>query len=235
MYKHQHPLRWLKLFKHDITDGYFGPDKTTDELSIPGLTKLLMYDNFVRARALAESKTVEEVVVQELDLYPYLRKKIFQVPYLAPVDLTLQNAGFKPALTDAGICQVYNGDSLLSSFTSSKRVDELHYSIDPRPEIIKPLMINGTGKISQITMWLDASNKYLDNVESFEKDEGSLMVAINDWQTYYDVRINQLDLRAGTDVIIKVKPVVHSTTADFKNLKLEDRKCRFMNEQEVAA
>ena len=216
-----------------MTDGFMGPDKTTDELSIPGLAKLLMYDNFVRARALAESKTIKEVLEQELDLYPYSRKEIFQEPYFAPVDLSLENTDFKPALTDAGICQVYNGDSLLSSFTTSTRIDELQYSLDPRPELIKPHMINGTGKISQITMWLDAGNKYLNNVESVEKDEGGLMVAINDWQTYYDVRINQLDLRAGTDVIIKVKPVVHSTTTDFKSLKLDDRKCRFMNEQVV--
>ena len=218
-----------------MTDGFFGPDKTTDELSVPGLAKLLMYDNFVRARALAASKTIKEVVEEELDLYPYSRKDTFQEPYVAPVDLSFENTDFTPGLTDAGVCQVYNGDSMLSSFVTSLRIDELQYSLDPRPVMAKPRMINGTGKISQITMWLDAGNKYIDNIESYEKDEGSLMIAINDWQTYYDVKINQLDLRAGTDVIIKVKPVVYNTTAEFKALKLDDRQCRYRNEQEVCA
>ena len=192
-----------------------------------------MYGNFVKARAVAESRTVREIVEGELDLYPYSKKKIFHEPYFSPVDLSLENTNFNPALTDAGICQVYNGDSLLSSFATSPRIHDLQFSLDPRPNSIKPHMIDGTGKISQMTMWLDAGNKYPDNINSFQKEEGSLMVAVNGWQTYYDVRINQLDLRAGTDVTIKVKPVVHSTSAYFKTLNLDDRKCRFMDELEV--
>ena len=211
-------------------------EKATDELSIPGLAKLLMYGNFVHARAAAEKRSIKEVVEEELDLYPYSKKKIFKEPYFPPVHINIENTehtNFKPALTDAGICKVYNGDNLFSTFTSSARTNDLQYSLDPREESIKPHNITGTGKISQISMWLDASNKYTDNVKFFDKREGSLMLAINSWQTYYDVRINQLDLRAGTDVIIKVEPVVHSASADFKALKLEDRNCRFLDEQEV--
>ena len=228
-----HPLWWLKLFKHDLT-GFYSGTKATDELSIPGLAKLLMYGNFAQARVVAESKTVREIVEGELDMYPYSRKKNFHEPYFTPIDLSLENTDFKPALTDAGICQVYNGDSLDSSFASSTRNDELRFSLDPRQGSSKPKKINGTGKISQITMWLDARNKYQGSeVDSFEKEAGNLMVAINSWQTYYDVRINQLDLRAGTDVIIKIKPLIHTTSAAFRNLNLKDRKCRFMDEQEV--
>ena len=39
---------------------------------------------------------------------------------------------------------------------------ELLYSFDPRTGRIKPEMINGTGNIYQMTMWLDAGNKYRD-------------------------------------------------------------------------
>ena len=188
-----------------------------------------MYGNFVKARTLAESRTIREVVEEELHLYPYSKKRKFLEPYFAPVDLSFENTNFKTALTDAGICQVYNGDSLFSTFSSSARTHELQYSLDPRQESLNPQNITGTGKISQITMWLDAGNKDKDK----EKEEGSLMIAINGWQTYYDVRINQIQLRAGKDVVIKIEPVVHSTSADFKNLKLDDRKCRFMDEPEV--
>ena len=220
----------MRLFDHELNE--FHNDKWTDKLSIRGLAKLLMYGNFVQARAVDESRTVKEVMEQELDLYPYSRKKEFMEPYFAPIDLNTDRfTHFKPSLTDAGICYVYNGDSISSSFATSTRTHELQYSLDPRQESIKPGMINGTGKISQKTMWLDAGNKER-YVTSFVK-EGSLMVAINGWQTYFDVRINQLDLRAGTEVNIKVKPVVHDTSADFKRLSLDDRKCRFMDEVEV--
>ena len=155
----------------------------------------LMYDNFVHARALAESRTIRDIAEKELDLYPYSRKKTYIEPYFAPIDHSLdphdpfvrpyKSTNFKAALTDAGICQVYNGDSLHSSYAASARTQELQNSLDPRLESIEPNMINGTGKISQITMWLDAGKK--DIVNSVVKEEGSLMVAINGWQTYYDV------------------------------------------------
>ena len=114
---------------------------------------------------------------------------------------------------------------LLLLWLPSSRIDQLQYSLDPRHETVEPQNITGTGKISQMTMWLDASYKHYDTMDSFENMEGSIIVAINAWQTYYDVRINQLNLRAGTDVTIKVEPVVHSTSLGFKTLKLHERKC----------
>ena len=234
-YGNLHPLRWLNLFKHGFGDLILDSlqsevgAKETDEFSIPGLTKLFMYGNYVHARAEAESKTIRDVVEEELGLYPYSRKKEFLEPYFIQADLSLDDPmHFKPALTDAGICQVYNGDSLYSTFSSSARIQELQYSIDPRAEKLEPHTITGSGKISQIVMWLDSENK-----DPLEKDEGSLMIALNSWQTYYDVRINQIELRAGKDIVIKVEPVVHSTSLDFKGLSLKDRKCRFVDEQEV--
>ena len=85
-------------------------EKNTDELYIPGLVKLLMYGNFVRARSMAESRTVKEIVEEELNLFPYSRKNYFLDPYFAPVDISYANLSFNPALTDAGICQ--GGDSI---------------------------------------------------------------------------------------------------------------------------
>ena len=56
-------------------------------------------------------------------------------------------------------------------------------------------MINGTGKIYQKTLWLNAADRSLDNVKAFEKKKGKLILAFNDWHTYFDVRVNQLELR----------------------------------------
>ena len=65
------------------------------------------------------------------------------------------------------------------------------------------------------------------------KEPGTLMVAVNEWTDYYNVRINQLDLRSGTEVILKVRPTQHTTSESFKALSLEERKCRFTHENEV--
>ena len=94
-------------------------------------------------------------------------------------------------------------------------------------------MINGTGKISQKIFWLDASNKYMAAINSHKKYEGSLLLAINDWQTFYSVRLNQIDLRGGTEVVIKIQPVMHSTSDNFKRLALDERECRYTYEQMV--
>lgn len=229
-----HPLHWMQLFIADSNRFRETFNATTSELPVRGQAKLLMYGDFVKSRATAESRTIQEVIEEEFNYYDYSRKKTFHEPYFAPVDLSYKVTDFKPSLTDAGICQVYNGDSLSSIFTPSPRIYDFQNSLDPRTKQITPLIINGTGKISEITMWLDASNKNpAENMYLFEKEQGGLIVAINAWNQYYDVRINQLDLRAGSEVIIKVEPVVHYASDDFRRQNLNDRKCRFKDELKV--
>ena len=87
--------------------------------------------------------------------------------------------------------------------------------------------------LAQRTFWLDAGNNLYDNVGKFKKEPGSLMVALNEWTDYFNVRINHLDLRAGTEVIIRVRPTQHSTSEDFRALSLKDRGCKLKHENEV--
>ena len=63
----------------------------------------------------------------------------------------------------------------------------------------------------------------------------SLMVAINGWTDYFNVRRSQLKLRAGTEVILRVKPTQHSASEDFAALSLEERGCRFTHENKVGS
>ena len=199
------------------------------KFNIIGLSKLLMYGNYIRSKGAEKSNAIKE----ELELYPYTKKDKFKDPYFAPVDLDNENIDLYPSITEAGICQVYNGDSISSVFKGTGRVKELQSILDPRIADIDPFKIKGTGRISQKTFWLDVSNKYMASINSFKKYKGNLMVSINDWQTYYSVRLNQIDLRGGTEVIIKVQPVVHSTSDSFKSLTLEERECRYSDEQMV--
>ena len=199
------------------------------KFNIKGLSKLLMYGHYIKSRRATETNLVKK----ELHLYPYIKKDEFKEPYFAPVDLGQKSLDFNPSVTEGGVCQVYNGDSLHSLYKETGRMIDLHSMIDGRKTEIIPKKIHGTGKISQKTFWLDASNKYMASVNSFKKYKGSLLVAINDWQTSYSVRLNHIELRGGTEVIIKVNPVVHSTSADFKSLTLDDRACRYPDEQQV--
>ena len=138
-------------------------------------------------------------------------------------------------MTDTGVCQVYNGNSLTSTYEHSDRIRDLQYSFDPRTgdEQYDPIMIDGTGKISQMTFWLDAQDKFRSNSNSFRKNRGSLAVAINEWRKFFDVRLNQIELRAGTEAIIKLEPVVQSSTPAFEGLSIASRKCRFLHENKA--
>ena len=46
---------------------------------IESLTKTFMYENYVKARSLAENKSISEVVQKELSHYPYTKRQQFQV------------------------------------------------------------------------------------------------------------------------------------------------------------
>ena len=67
---------------------------------------------------------------------------------------------FRAALTDGGICQVLNGNSMDATFTSSARADEFKNSLDERTEEVIPEMIHGTGQLFRKTFWLDVGERY---------------------------------------------------------------------------
>ena len=66
----------------------------------------------------------------------------------------------------------------------------------------------------------------------FQATRGSAFVAINEWLSYFNVRMKQIEVRAGTEVIIKMEPVHHIVSEDFRNLVQEERQC-LLHEEEV--
>ena len=67
----------------------------------------------------------------------------------------------------------------------------------------------------------------------YERKSGSATLAINEWISYYNVRLNPLDLIAGHEYIIKVKPVQHIATNRVKGYDIHTRKCQFPEENQV--
>ena len=74
-----------------------------------------MYGNYVKARASSLSLSPIEIIKKELELYPYERKNTLKEPYFTQFDISETNLEFKASVTDSGICQVYNGNSLSST------------------------------------------------------------------------------------------------------------------------
>ena len=239
-----HPMYWQELFNPGVQYGINSRGKTSKELlnimtnltaNYPtrDLAKMFMYGAYLTARSQAESKAVADLLEEELKSYPFMRKDQLQMPYFTPVDLSKNNLDTRAAMTDAGVCHTYNGNFLHSTYRGSQRINDFGYSLDTRVGQFLPKHINGTGQISQLTLWLNAKNNFLENAMSFEALRGKLTVALNDWQTYYNVRINQLKLTAGTEVTIRIKPTKHVASSQFRTLSQEIRQCRFSDEQEV--
>ena len=66
---------------------------------------------------------------------------------------------FRAALTDGGICQVMDGNSLHATYASNKRTDVFRKGLDPRTAEVEPEMIEGTGKLFRKTFWLDVGER----------------------------------------------------------------------------
>ena len=82
-----------------------------------------------------------------------------QVPHFSDVDLS-GKFKFRAALTDGGICQVFNGQPLSATFTSAQRSDIFKNLLDGRSDNALPDMIQGSGMLFRKTFWLDVGERY---------------------------------------------------------------------------
>ncbi len=65
---------------------------------------------------------------------------------------------FFPALTDDGVCEVYNGDSIRSTYAGGFKADQLANVLDSRASV-QPFKIDGTGKVSRKSFWLNVADR----------------------------------------------------------------------------
>ena len=66
---------------------------------------------------------------------------------------------FHIAVTDSGLCQVMNGNTMTSTYKPTIRMEELGAALDSRDNV-KPRPISGSGKLHQITFWLDIGDRF---------------------------------------------------------------------------
>ena len=173
-----------------------------------------------------------------------------QEPYLRSFEIDTNYPEFHISLTDTGMCQVYNGNSMKSTFAPTKRTEMLWTSLDQR-YLITPKTINGSGKVYQKTFWLDIGERYRSfsqkimgtivvypfrSTEAYKPDntwpKGSATLNVNEWLKYFNVRSNPIDLEAGASYTIKMTPIQYTASPKVRDIHWERRNCLFKDEQE---
>ena len=88
-----------------------------------------------------------------------------QDPYFSPIAVlagpkaNLVDRSFVPAVTDRGLCHVYNGQTLRATYDSEDmRAKELSEVFDHRSSW-KPYPILGTGKQHEVSWWINLRDK----------------------------------------------------------------------------
>ena len=66
---------------------------------------------------------------------------------------------FRAALTDKGICQVFNGNSMSATYSSAEKSDRFKELLDARAGEEMPEMIQGAGILFRKIFWLDIGER----------------------------------------------------------------------------
>ena len=66
---------------------------------------------------------------------------------------------FRAALTDKGICQVFNGNSMSATYSSGEKSDIFKDNLDARTGEEMPEMIQGAGLLFRKSFWLDIGER----------------------------------------------------------------------------
>lgn len=94
------------------------------------------------------------------DQYIFHKYTFSQDPFHQQFELGDKSTNFHIAVTDNGLCQVMNGNSMTSTFKPTIRMEELWTALDNRDDI-QPRSISGSGKLYQDTFWLDIGDRFV--------------------------------------------------------------------------
>jgi hypothetical protein len=65
-----------------------------------------------------------------------------------------------------------------------------------------------------------------------QRKKGFARLSINEWLSYFSLRMNQIKLRGGREVSIMIEPVQHVASNSFKELPISTRGCLLENENQ---
>ncbi len=80
-------------------------------------------------------------------------------------------------------------------------------------------------------MWLDAGDPTTSIlIPTVQKRSAPLLLSINGFGDFFSMRSNNVELKAGEEVMLRIKQLEHVATSAFREQALSARKCRFHNE-----
>lgn len=129
-------------------------------------------------------------------------------------------------MTDNGICTVINIDTgkifakkegiiqILDDLANNKKHDHIQSA-------------TGSGLKNAMQILLKTPTQHIPGISY----TGHFKVSFNDELNYFNNMETGVDIIVGYETTITLTPIKHSTTDDFNNLDIEDRKCRLPNEK----
>ncbi len=142
--------------------------------------------------------TLEDIVNKELDVYISRRMKPrlkFQEPTFLPLILKFptNNAELEKnsetVVTDHGICETVNGNSVRETFVENERITMFNTMLDRRDQMVVPSKIKGSGSIHKSSFWLNMRDPLNSHIR------GEMLIAVNDWLDFFSVRLTQMFLK----------------------------------------
>ena len=145
---------------------------------------------------------------------------------------------FSPVLTDAGLCEVHNAMPLSQTYRPNEFIelvqDMFNIYHNGTSEVAN---ISGSGKYLERSIWLNVKpHQACTNASKATgscgdaSSKGYAIASLNNWRDFFSVVPNSIEVFAGSETVLKVRPVMHVASSNFRDLTLENRKCRFSNE-----
>ncbi len=130
-----------------------------------------------------------------------------------------------------GICYVHSGNSLAKTFKANPNTRGMLDALD-HMGTGETKKVPGSGNRFKTELWLDASDRtasFMFPVTTSSRPV-PMTLAVNQLANFFSVRSNNVQLKAGEEVMLRIKQVQHVATADFKGQTLATRQCRFPSE-----
>ncbi len=135
--------------------------------------------------------TLEDLITKELDVYISRRMKPrlqFVEPHFLPMILQFPTnnreleAKSETVVTDHGICETVNGNSVRETFKENERITKFNQMLDRRDKPVIPSKIKGSGSIHKSSFWLNVRDPLNSHIR------GEMVIALNDWLDFFSVR-----------------------------------------------
>ena len=126
-------------------------------------------------------------------------------------------------VTDQGICQAINGLHATEAFKPSKFTRRFNETIQPRMTKVRNTPIGG--EYSKLSLMLNSNRMW-----QKYREAGDIILGISDQFNPFEVKLKGIKLKSGFHHRYKVTPTQYATSDNFRNLDINVRKCRFLDE-----